>query len=180
MKKPIIFVLILGVWFYAAYTGIPVLKTALTIFIIFLSLKIWTIIKNLLNLILIIKYSGVDEVDFLKQRTSAGQAELLTNKLMEKALLLNYKSIRAVDKLQKINYLPKYICEAEKQKIRFVMEKTTVDYIIIPEINPNLLYDLSFFAPDLFTEFKEISLEQKLQIRLLSVVMPKVFGYKPR
>ena len=99
---------------------------------------------------------------------------------MEKAILLNYKSMRAVDKLQEINYLPKDICEAEKQKIEFVMEKTTPNYIIIPEINPKLLNDLSFFAPDLYTEFKKIALEQKLQIRLICVVMPKIFGYKSR
>ena len=66
MKKLTSGLILIG-WFYSGYIGIPMLKTALIFFIIFISLMIWRVVRNLFHLTSVIKYSGVDMIDLLKQ-----------------------------------------------------------------------------------------------------------------
>ena len=150
---------------------------------IVLMLPIYVLIRlicNTLALHTIIKYSGIDEIDFLKQDTSAKQAEVLTVKFAEKVYLLNYRTLKALRELKEVEYLTEEEYEKQKNELLSNIEQATTDHIFVPKTNPKLLQDLFFFPPKLFSEFKEIATEQEILRNILKNVMPRIFNYKSR
>ncbi len=126
----------------------------------------------------IIKYANIDELDIFKKNSLDEQRKIVEEKLMEKAQLINYRIMRALEKLVKTKYLSYEEYERTKNYVEFAMEKTGIGEIVIPEINPKLFLDLKVGDYGLFLEFKNIFLEQSILKKMIVKNMPLVFGNK--